>query len=548
MSDVYTHPLALEASPPTSLAPPRVACAVSLMALLLYIWPLGPGASGRRSLSAAPTTQPTTLAAARRPLLTTAASMHAPQRPLISARRPLLRHAVLPASDGSAGVVVTAEPSGQRRKEWSVFHLQTLLWSLAYGVALPVPRPPLPGHPLTGRPASPPGFEPLLPPRSALGQHLLETAVRMPHLFKKSVRNALRRMNETEAAYLESHAHVSMDAELYSRIREVRAVDCAQALQDVMYLDVLFNFHSAGVRMLTPRYLDDPARLPPVGPYHRPDPVLFSPDALELIEARMPCLLGMLSTQASSAPLAPLYTCKYHVAQLYAGSALFGYFLRRANKRFALAKSTGVVSPVLTFDETISLLSDMYLSAPAADANHMEPDRAAPLQSPPKPRGRSVTLKEHLESLHPEITMQMMQMSSLEASHVLQSHTRALLGDLEALQRQLLAVLQDTAAPPEADMLTRLRGAVQARRVDVVRLQESDHRWLVMEAIHFGAHLRDVEDEVKAVQQCALLTPNRPEGGGGDMHGGSGGDNGGGGDGPPAPPPPGPGGESAAAR
>lgn len=39
-----------------------------------------------------------------------------------------------------------------------------------------------------------------------------------------------------------------MDAELYSRIREVRAVDCAQALQDVMYLDVLFNFHSAGVR------------------------------------------------------------------------------------------------------------------------------------------------------------------------------------------------------------------------------------------------------------------------------------------------------------
>ena len=37
-----------------------------------------------------------------------------------------------------------------------------------------------------------------------------------------------------------------------------------------------------------------------------------------------------------------LRVSKYHIAQLYGASALFGYSLRRAAKRFKLARSAGI--------------------------------------------------------------------------------------------------------------------------------------------------------------------------------------------------------------
>lgn len=354
---------------------------------------------------------------------------------------------------------------------------------------------------------SPPPFQdPQLPPRSTIGSHLKRIASKTPHLFDESIVVAIQTLSGMEADFLRSVASVPEDdSELYDRIKGVRALDRAKAVEDLMHLYVMMRFRKADIPMLTSEYLFSfTGNLGNVLP--APDMSIFSPEAVEVLEARLPSILGMLTPHACQVSgSGPLFASRFHVAQMYANAALYGYFVRAVDRRFALEKSTGFIPPVMTPVETLHLLDDLYESAEGESANL---DEAKQLE-PSKIRGQTMTLREYIETLSPHSMMDLMQMVTLEASHVLQSHTNALFGDLETLQQELMAVLEESE---DEGMLKRLRNAVRDREVAVVQLSGTDPRRLALEAAAFGAFLRDIEDEVRALQTQQLLTPNRPLG------------------------------------
>ena len=92
---------------------------------------------------------------------------------------------------------------------------------------------------------------------------------------------------------------------------------------------------------------------------------------------------------------------KLHCVQMYSASVLFGYFLRRADKRFSLAKSLGVVPYVLSDDETLKMLNDLHQKA-EEEAEAEDPDKARPYKGSGK-WGRQMTLREYIDGFGPEV-------------------------------------------------------------------------------------------------------------------------------------------------
>lgn len=108
----------------------------------------------------------------------------------------------------------------------------------------------------------------------------------------------------------------------------------------------------------------------------------------------------------------------------------------------------------------------------------------------------------------------------------MERQTHALFGDVKALQHQMQEAIGAGVTSVD-DLMQRVESAVAEQRVETVTLPAATQRRAVLEAVAFGAFLRDVEEWVDG--NYHLLTPHT---GGSSGPGGLGGL---GGDPPPAP-------------
>ena len=386
-------------------------------------------------------------------------------------------------------------------------------------------------------------------PGSSHGQMLAHVLDNESHLFTAAVEATLDRMSEELDADEQRQGSVDVTADedetkpssrtaapsggdgglvLFRRIQAMRAAERRNGVQDVMYANILQKFRSLNVDMLPP--LDEEMlHLRGVDLTQLTDGV-HSVEALSMVKEH---LMGMLGPEASAAySNALVRTSKLQAAQMYAASIMFGYFLRKADKRFSLDRAMGTLP--LNPEESARALEALFESASAMDSVDEADAADAPFVeasegfATSKPSDSKLTLKQYIQSFDASTLAETARVVSLEGVALAERQTGALFGSVETLAREMQRALEEGSEPitsPE-ELMRRVEDVVGGGKVATVTLPVATQRRVVLEAVAFGSFLRDAEAFVDA-RDGRLLTPAPPRQGPPGMLGGEGDQDGG---------------------
>lgn len=386
-------------------------------------------------------------------------------------------------------------------------------------------------------------------PRTSHGEMVNYYLKMEPHLFREAVHSQFERIKqEREAAAAaarekeqESKAAGANDKSelvLYRRMEEVKRSEQRATVEDLMYASVLEKFVDVGVDML-PRLeniIESPANLKAL------TESIHTKEALDLVRDHVRGIMGPAAVAYSNAMIK---MSKLQAAQVYAASIMFGYFVRRVDKRFQLERSLGML-PQNT-EEAVARLERLFSQAEALD-NAEDPDSAPSSPSPSEtssssgpadvPTGgpfaatdasqaeatgdfqslgaekakKKSALREYVEAFDQETMLEMTRVVSAEGAALVEAQTSALFGDLKLLQRQMQEAVGTDANSME-ELMERVQSAVNSGAVESVTITVGTQRRAVLEAVAFGTFLRDVETHVDT--EYALLTPPSKDGGSG---------------------------------
>ncbi|KAG2482952.1 hypothetical protein HYH03_018129 [Edaphochlamys debaryana] len=396
---------------------------------------------------------------------------------------------------------------------------------------------------------------------------MLQYYLRMePHLFKDAVNSQLGKLREEVAKGREQEAAISQlpdsttELALYKRMAEVRSREVRSTLEDLMYVCVLEKFLVLGVDML-PRM--DGLVDPPSTNLRALTEGIHSREALELVREHLLQIMGPTAGAAYSQAYVKM--SKFQMAQVYAASVMFGYFLRRLDSRFQLDRALGTLplskeDAVERLERLFALAQDPeesdnpdYAEPPTVDLGNTPSSSASSSSSTSGPgpasylgstasldddpsqwgsrRGsgaaasssgpgpgaegaaglrrpeRKSALRRYVESFDQAAMVETARIVSVEGAALVERQTSALLGDIKQLTAQMQeAVGEDAGSMQEA--MARMAKAVEQDLVETVTMQVQTQRRSVLEAVAFGTFLRDVETWVQA--EYALLTPLPP--------------------------------------
>lgn len=366
-----------------------------------------------------------------------------------------------------------------------------------------------------GAEPKPPTLAPLAP-TSPEGEFLTHILDQEPHLFQPAVDQQLERLaQEKQAAEAEAGGAGGGGADpegaslvLYRRIEEVRRSQRQRSVQDLMYASVLHKFVALGVDLLPP--LDGAFDIRPVD-LNALTKGVHTPEALDMVKEHLYSVLG-----GQPPPFANTMVriSKLQGAQVYAASVMFGYFVRRVDRNFQLERSLGTLRYAKSEEETLEALEELFAAADAADSidaagMEVDIDPDAPEPSQPKEQGsQRGALRAYVEQFDPETLARTATIVSKEGLALAERQTGALFGKLEDLQREMQQAIEQMGDGKEIEsaeeLMARVKDAVESEAVQTLTLPYATQRRIVLEAVAFGAFLRDVE---AYVDDYALLTP-----------------------------------------
>jgi hypothetical protein len=226
---------------------------------------------------------------------------------------------------------------------------------------------------------------------------------------------------------------------------------------------------------------------------------VHSAEALELVREHLGKALGGAPGAAPPMSAMLVRMSKLQAAQMYAWSVMFGYFLRRVESRFKLERALGGGALPRSQEESVAALEALFNAAsaeePAATSAAASADAVVPAKG---------SLKRYVESFDAEALGETARIVSVEGLALLDRQTSGLFGSLEALQRQMAEAVGNDARS-EDEFKQRVHNAIASGAVETLTLPYTQQRRVVLEAVAFGAFLRDVESRVAA--EPALLTP-----------------------------------------
>ena len=370
-------------------------------------------------------------------------------------------------------------------------------------------------------------------PGSGHGQMLAHVLDAEPQLFEAAVEATLDRMIDEldQQEQSEGSIDVSQDEKdkggmvLFRRIEQMRALERRSGVQDVMYANILQKFLSIGVDMLPP--LDDEDVLLRGVDLTKLTSGVHSVEALEMVKEH---LMGMLGPQASNAYSNTLVRMsKLQCAQMYAASIMFGYFLRKADKRFKLDRAMGTL-PMNPMDSA-KALEELFNSASAMDsmdeadgagvggfANSEFPgasgvfdvdDKGNATEDASKPGAQNnLTLKQYIQSFDQNALAETARIVSMEGVTLAERQTGALFGSIEDLAMEMQRALEEGGEPITSpdQLMSRVQDVVGGGKVKTLTLPVATQRRVVLEAVAFGTFLRDAETYVDT-RDGRLLTP-----------------------------------------
>ncbi|KAK4363689.1 hypothetical protein RND71_018930 [Anisodus tanguticus] len=287
---------------------------------------------------------------------------------------------------------------------------------------------------------------------------------------RDGVFNAVVEKELVKLSYMRDDAFLRMnlnlcsdEALLHRRISELRELECRNAVEDVMYMLVVYKFSEIGVHLvpkLSKCMYNGRLEIWPCKDWELES--IHSSGILEMVKEHLSSIIGWKDKWALT------QTEKLHIRLVYAASIRYGYFLKSASMRYHLEQS---------FDHINSDLSSITTSS------NLLYSRSWPLKQKSVPFGRvsdtgstsvsPVSLIEEMQqenltsyvmSFDHEIVQMCKKPKFKEATSLIEKHCSALFGD-------------------ESD--------------EVVLTSSASMKRFVLEAVAFGSFLWDAEDYVR---------------------------------------------------
>ncbi|GMH35743.1 hypothetical protein BSKO_03611 [Bryopsis sp. KO-2023] len=353
-------------------------------------------------------------------------------------------------------------------------------------------------------------------PRTPFGEMLTYYLKMEPQLFKTAVEDQLNHLKDEieaqkakdEAAKELQQAEEGADKSeliLYQRMEEMRKRELKATLEDLMYISVLEKFVELNIDMM-PR-IDD--NVQPTTNLSALTEGVHSKEAIELVKEHV---LSVMGPAAMAFSQAQVRLSKLQMAQVYAASVMFGYFLRRVDKRFQLAQSFGMLPDdqedaaqtlEKLFNEAASAASSDDLDSPSTSSS----SSGAGSGSSAGIGQKKSPLRKYVESFDEETMKEMARMVSKEGSDLVERQTVGLFGDIKTLQQEMQEAVGTDIMSVE-DLMQKVESAVESGAVETIVITVGTQRRAVLEAVAFGTFLRDVETWVE--NDYGLLTALPP--------------------------------------
>eukprot|EP00931_Biecheleriopsis_adriatica_P060413 TRINITY_DN36283_c0_g1_i1.p1 TRINITY_DN36283_c0_g1~~TRINITY_DN36283_c0_g1_i1.p1 ORF type:complete len:452 (+),score=88.85 TRINITY_DN36283_c0_g1_i1:32-1387(+) len=319
-------------------------------------------------------------------------------------------------------------------------------------------------------------------------------------LFDATVKEELAMLNKKRKREVESKQlrppgalrEASQMMVLRRRMSIVRQKELMLTVAELMYLMVCGMFKHLEVPFIPPLKFGGDVRFDVDGEQLRGLTELYSLEALELVRDH---LFGIINVQARS-QTAPLRIALFQAGQVYAMSALFGYYLRRADTRYQMEK--------LMWSYGNSVQTPLDGSGQDRSRRRPTPEWMQ-LDWAKGEKRASVSLKDYIERFSSAELRNIRTVTSVEASVALEKQVSALFGDLRTLKSRLLHAIGEASSDEEASQ--KLQQAILEQRVESIRISCDDLRRLILEAVGFGSALYDAEREVESV--CDLTPTGR---------------------------------------
>jgi len=313
---------------------------------------------------------------------------------------------------------------------------------------------------------------------SPIGQFLSQILVTHPHLLPAAAEQQLEQLQTVQDSAEKKDAPAAGDIVLYRRIAEVKEKERKRTIEEILYALVVQKFVEAGVSLVPAlsHSIDTSSGRVDQWAEHVEGKLerLHSHEAYEMIENHLNLILGQRQADGTVAAIS-----KLRVGQVYAASVMYGYFLKRVDKRFQLEKSMkslpwgsedDTLNQVMTTDSRPS--DQTYSSHPEVESWTSPDLSAGGLGQSVKPsRLRSYVMSFDSDTLQTYATIR-----SKVAFGIIEKHTEALFGKPEIV------------ITPE--------GTVDSSKDEYVRISFSGLRRLILEAVTFGSFLWDVESYV----------------------------------------------------
>jgi len=266
---------------------------------------------------------------------------------------------------------------------------------------------------------------------------------------------------------------------LRKRIEEVKMNERIRAVTELLYLKVCRKFQQLQVPLIPQLKEGGDVRFGNVDLKGLTTDI-YSADALELVRDHLFRIIGQQGGNPSFAGgMGVVQIALFQAGQVYAMSAMFGYYLRRVDQRYQLEKLAG----------TFGAWGEEEASEEASNPFSQDPSAAD-------------SLKAYISSFGPDEVQSMWAVTSAEAQLAMEMQVTALFGDLRALKEKLVNALGMVNSPEEATM--KLEKAIKSKEVESLRITSDDLRRLVLEAVAFGSLLNDSEKQFDSVYE---LTP-----------------------------------------
>jgi len=304
-----------------------------------------------------------------------------------------------------------------------------------------------------------------------------------PELFEDSVEEELEKLNNEKDAARAQEAAANKDVKdqdalaLRSRVKEVREQERLRIAYELIYLKTCNYFIKMEVPLIPTLKGGGDIKFGQRSVNLKGLTDIYSVDALALVRDHLFGILGMQGNPFGTTAVVQI--ALFQAGQVYAMSALFGYYVRRVDARFQLEKLAGSFG---SFGDEAS--DDKGTAAFAEDKEAAE------------------SLKDYVTNFGPEELQQMTAIASVEAQMAMESQVTALFGDLRVLKETLLEAVGMVISNEEAT--EKLQKAIEEQKVESIRITTDDLRRLVLEAVAFGALLYDAEKQADAYYE---LTP-----------------------------------------